>query len=174
MKKEISHLIMLLLIVSMLAAGCGKTELAQTEKGSEGLQSEQGNGERKAEDADIITLTSEMVSLEDGFSAVKYTGDYKLAQFLEQGGASSDADVMKFLTKHLFSGKSVFWKYVWVQYLICSGCRWELSFWKEFRLEYLWCLGCQCGTGGRVCLHLYSKYGFYSGGGRDGTGTPAG
>lgn len=107
MKKVISHLIILLFIVSMLAAGCGETELAQTEKGNEDLQSEQGNGERKAEDADIITLTSEMVSLEDGFSAVKYAGDYKLDQFLEQGGASSDADVMKFLTKHLFSGKSV-------------------------------------------------------------------
>lgn len=107
MKKEISHLIMLLLIVSMLAAGCGRTEPAQTGKGSEELQSEQGKGERKAEDADIITLTSEMVLLEDGFSTVKYTGDYKLDAFLEQGGASSDADVMKFLTKHLFSGKSV-------------------------------------------------------------------
>lgn len=107
MKKEISCIIMLLLIVSMLVAGCGKTEPAQTEKGSENVQSEQANGERKAEDADIITLTSEMVSMGDGFSAVKYTGDYKLDAFLEQGGASSDADVMKFLTKHLFSGKSV-------------------------------------------------------------------
>lgn len=82
-------------------------ESAQTEKGSEDLQSEQGNEERGAEDADIITLTSEIVSLEEGFSAVQYAGDYKLDQFLEQGGAVSDADVMKFLTKNLFSGKSV-------------------------------------------------------------------
>lgn len=107
MKKEISCLIVLLFALSMLAAGCGKTELAQTEKGSEDLQYEQGNGERGAEDADIITLTSEIVSLKDGFSAVQYAGDYKLEQFLEQGGAASDADVMKFLTKNLFSGKSV-------------------------------------------------------------------
>ena len=55
----------------------------------------------------IITPTSEIVSLEDGFSVVQYAGDYKLDQFLEQGGAASDADVMKFLTKYLFSGKSV-------------------------------------------------------------------
>lgn len=107
MKKEISCLIMLLFVLSILTAGCGKTESAQTEKESEDLQSEQGNGERGAEDADIITLTSEIVSLEDGFSAVQYAGDYKLDQFLEQGGAVSDADVMKFLTKNLFSGKSV-------------------------------------------------------------------
>jgi hypothetical protein len=106
MKKEISCLIMLLFVFSMLTAGCGKTESAQTEK-EEDLQSEQGNGERGAEDADIITPTSEIVSLEDGFSVVQYAGDYKLDQFLEQGGAASDADVMKFLTKYLFSGKSV-------------------------------------------------------------------
>lgn len=107
MKKEISYLIMLLFAVSMLAAGCGETESTQTEKGSEVLQSEQENEERKAEDAEIITPTSEIVSLEDGLSAVKYTGDYKLDEFLEQGGADSDADVMGFLTKHLFSGESV-------------------------------------------------------------------
>lgn len=106
-KKEISYLIMLLFVVSMLAAGCGKTEPSQTEKGSEVLQSEQENGGQKAEDADIITLTSDIVELEDGLSAVQYTGDYKLDKFLEQGGAASDADVMKFLTKNLFSGKSV-------------------------------------------------------------------
>ena len=40
------------------------------------------------EAADFITPTSEIVSLEDGFSAVKYSGDYKLDEFLEQGGAS--------------------------------------------------------------------------------------
>ena len=110
MKKEISCLIMLLFVFSMLTAGCGKTESAQTEKESEDLQSEQGNGERGAEDADIITPTSEIVSLEDGFSVVQYAGDYKLDQFLEQGGAASEADVMKFLTKYLFSGKSV-WEF---------------------------------------------------------------
>lgn len=107
MKKEISYLIMLFFVVSMLAAGCGNTESAQTEKESEVLQSEQENEGQKAEDADIITLTSDIVELEDGLSAVKYTGDYKLDKFLEQGGAASDADVMKFLTKNLLSGKSV-------------------------------------------------------------------
>ena len=107
MKKEISYLIMLLFVVSMLAAGCGEIESAQAEKGSEVLQSEQENEEQKAEDADIITPTSDIVELEDGLFAVKYKGDYKLDKFLEQGGAASDADVMKFLTKHLFSGKSV-------------------------------------------------------------------
>ena len=100
-------LLILLFVVSILATGCGKTESAQTENGSEVLQPEQGSGEQKTEDTDIIIPTTEIVSLEDGFSVVKYSGDYKLNEFLEQGGASSDADVMGFLTKHLFSGESV-------------------------------------------------------------------
>ncbi len=106
MKKQISCLIMLLFVVSMLAAGCGKAESEQAEKRSEALQSEQKNGEQKTEDINIITPTSEIVSLEDGFSAVKYSGDYKLDEFLEQGGASTDVEVMSFLTEHLFSGES--------------------------------------------------------------------
>lgn len=108
MKKQRICVVILLFAVSMVAAGCGKTESEQTEQGSEALQSEQGNGEQKKEDADFITPTSEIVSLEDGFSVVKYSGDYKWDEFLEQGGASSDADVMEFLTKYLFSGESVF------------------------------------------------------------------
>lgn len=107
MRKRISSLIILPFLVSMLAAGCGKTESVQTEGGNEVLQLDKESGEQKAEDADFITPTSEIVSLEDGFSAVKYAGDYKLDEFLEQGGASSDSDVMGFLTKNLFSGKSV-------------------------------------------------------------------
>lgn len=105
-KSKISCLIMLLFVVSMLAAGCGKAESGQAEKGSEALQSEQKNGEQKTEDTDIITPTSEIVSLEDGFSVVKYSGDYKLDEFLKQGGASTDAEVMSFLTEYLFSGES--------------------------------------------------------------------
>ena len=107
MKKQKISLIMLLFVVSILAAGCGKTKSAQTENGSGTLQSNKGNTEERMEDMDIINPTSEIVSLEDGLWAVKYSGNYKLNEFLEQGGASSDADVMGFLTKHLFSGESV-------------------------------------------------------------------
>lgn len=108
MKKQKISLIFVLLVISiMLAAGCGKTEPAQTEQGSEDLQSDQKSEEQKTEEGNIINPSSEIVSLEDGFSVVKYSGDYKLDEFLEQGGASSDTDVIKFLTMHLFSGESV-------------------------------------------------------------------
>lgn len=109
MKKRRISLFVLLFIISILAAGCGKTEQVQSEKKSEALQSEQDKqaGTPKAGHDDIITPTAEIVSLEDDFAVVHYAGDDKLDEFLEQGGASSDADVMEFLTKYLLSGKSV-------------------------------------------------------------------
>lgn len=109
MKKRRISLFVLLFIISILAAGCGKTEQVQSEKKSEALQSEQDKqaDTQKAGHDDIITPTAEIVSLEDDFAVVHYAGDDKLDEFLEQGGASSDADVMEFLTKYLLSGKSV-------------------------------------------------------------------
>lgn len=109
MKKRRIRLLVLLFAVSILAAGCGNAEQVQSEKESKVLQSEQEKGEstQKTGDTDIITPTSEIVSLEDDFAVVHYAGDDKLDEFLERGGASSDEDVMGFLTKHLFSGKSV-------------------------------------------------------------------
>lgn len=44
-----------------------------------------GNGSEN-----VITLTSEIVSLADGLSAVRYEGDDGFQDFLEQGGASSN------------------------------------------------------------------------------------
>lgn len=106
MKKQKISLIVLLFVVSMLAAGCGKTESVQTEEGNVALQSDKEKEQQRTEDADVITPTSEILSLEDGLAAVQYTGDYKLDEFLEQGGAVSDEEVMEFLTKHMFSGKA--------------------------------------------------------------------
>lgn len=109
MKKQRNSLLMLLFAISILAAGCGKAEQVQSEKESKVLQSEQKKEEVTQETGDdaVITPGSEIVSLEDDFAMVHYAGDDKLDEFLEQGGASSDEDVMGFITKHLLSGKSV-------------------------------------------------------------------
>ena len=87
MQKQMIGLIVLLFVVSILITGCGKTESAQTEKGSGTLQSDKGNGNQQLEDKNIITPTSEIVSLEEGLAAVQFVGDYKLDEFLNQGGA---------------------------------------------------------------------------------------
>ena len=58
-----------------------------------------------AENTDI-SQENEIMKLEDGFSAVSYEGDYWFDDFLGQGGASSDAGVIDFLTKHITTGES--------------------------------------------------------------------
>lgn len=70
----------------------------------------QSMGNRNAEtdltDKNIteIVPTGEIMELEDGFSAVCHTGDYGFDEFLLKGGASSDKEVVSFLTENLLAG----------------------------------------------------------------------
>lgn len=50
-----------------------------------------------------VTPTTEITQLKDGFSTVSFDGDYGFDAYLEQGGASTDAEVIKYLTQHLIS-----------------------------------------------------------------------
>lgn len=47
---------------------------------------------------EYIHIETDIKELEAGFSVVRYEGDYGLDEFIEQGGAKSDAEVLKFLT----------------------------------------------------------------------------
>lgn len=51
--------------------------------------------------ADAISLTTEIVELEPGLSAVRYDGDYGFDGFLEKGGAFSDREVVQYLAENL-------------------------------------------------------------------------
>ena len=84
MKKIISILLTGLLVTTAFS-GCGKTE----EKAE--------NSNSSAASSNPIVLTDEIRELTDGFLAVRHTGDYGFDLFLEQGGASSDAEVVSFL-----------------------------------------------------------------------------
>lgn len=55
--------------------------------------------------AEPVTPGTEIMRLEDGLSAVKYEGDYWFERFLEQGGASSDSEVVKFLSGQMRLGE---------------------------------------------------------------------
>ncbi len=57
-----------------------------------------------AENVNLISPTLEIVELENGFSAVRYDGDYGFDDFLSQGGASSDGEVVEYLAGNLLSG----------------------------------------------------------------------
>ena len=55
---------------------------------------------------EVITPDTEIRQLENGLSAVRYDGDYWFSQFLEQGGASSDSEVIQFITGQLQLGSA--------------------------------------------------------------------
>lgn len=62
--------------------------------------SERLNGKQ---DAVSLTSMEEITELESGLSAVRFDGEYGFDAFLEQGGASSDSDVIAFLMNSVFS-----------------------------------------------------------------------
>jgi len=47
--------------------------------------------------SNAIVLSEKITELTGGLSAVRHTGDYGFDEFLEQGGASSDAEVVSFI-----------------------------------------------------------------------------
>ncbi|MCH5264553.1 MAG: linear amide C-N hydrolase [Lachnospiraceae bacterium] len=104
--RKISLAVAILSGISLLVAGCGKTEQSYTDRESEIVEADEESGTSKSEDMDTIIPTSEIASLEDGLADVQYSGYYGFSEFLNQGGASSDSEVMEFLTEHLFSGMS--------------------------------------------------------------------
>lgn len=118
---------MLLVLLVFFLAGCGdsKTGTAQGEESKESTDAKTDPADGKktpSGDTSIpsgarvpsgrneetsITLTEEITELEKGFSAVRYDGDYGFDRFLSGGGASSDQEVVSFLTEDLLSGTDV-------------------------------------------------------------------
>lgn len=49
----------------------------------------------------FITTNPEISKLEDGLSAVRFDGEYGFEEYLEQGGASSDSEVVGFLMNYI-------------------------------------------------------------------------
>lgn len=63
--------------------------------GDQEAQETQGEAQETAEYVDVSTSVTE---LESGFSTISFEGDDQFEAFLNQGGASSDQDVLQFLT----------------------------------------------------------------------------
>lgn len=88
-----------LLGITMLMTGCGRTDdQMQNAENSSAAQTSPD-----AENINLISPTSEIVELENGFSAVRYDGDYGFDGFLAGGGASSDGEVVEYLANNLLS-----------------------------------------------------------------------
>ncbi len=90
-----------LLVITIVLSGCtGRSDRPlQTTERSRNTQNLPDE-----ETLNLISPTSEIIELEDGLSAVRYDGDYGFDDFLSQGGASSDAEVVAYLAENLLSG----------------------------------------------------------------------
>lgn len=104
MRKLLSAILTLAMLSGVLS-GCNSqrqdiTDSSVTENTGNDSMLEVG----AAEEYEIIPLTAEITELEDGFFAVRYEGDYGFDEFLTQGGASSDSEVVAYLSEHLLSG----------------------------------------------------------------------
>lgn len=104
MRKNMWMVLFLSVIFSLAGCGNHKTEIVQ---GGESRESTDSKTDSAGEGEMSITLTEEIMELENGFSAVRYDGDYGFDRFLSEGGASSDQEVVGFLTENLLSGMDV-------------------------------------------------------------------
>ena len=101
MKK--SPVCLVILYILMILTGCGSDSGISTADSSSGnIDRESASTDRTDTVNNYISMTSEITELESGFSVVRYDGDYAFDLFLEQGGASSDQEVLQFLTETMF------------------------------------------------------------------------
>ena len=100
MKKFPICLVMIWLFMVLIGCGSTGTDIADSSNGN--VDMENASTDRIDAINNYISMTSEITQLESGFSVVRYDGDYAFDLFLEQGGASSDQDVLQFLTANMF------------------------------------------------------------------------
>jgi predicted choloylglycine hydrolase len=95
----------LLILCIVTVSGCGTANIRKNSV-SESNAVQSGNKGRIPEENQIITPKEEITELENGFSSVHYASEDNFEKFLWQGGATSDAGVVKFLTENVLSA---FW-----------------------------------------------------------------
>ena len=99
MKRKSVLCLLILLAISFIFVSCGKADSQQNEN-----PFSNPNGSNAEPEPSEIPLSSEVNNLTDGLSAVKYEGTYGFDEFLSQGGASSDAEVVSYLIANVLSG----------------------------------------------------------------------
>lgn len=104
MMKKTFAVILSLAVLMAVFSGCGRTSDDVDSEVAESTNSSDITETNETEDYTLIPLTSEIAELENGFFAVRYEGDYGFDEFLAQGGASSDSEVVDYLSEHLLSG----------------------------------------------------------------------
>lgn len=101
----IKSMMTVLALVAALASGCGGT--VETPNGAGDKVTAQHTTAQQSSPAPsdtshvTVDVSATETQLVPGLSAVRYEGEYGLDDFLEQGGAASDTQVVKFLTAYL-------------------------------------------------------------------------
>lgn len=103
MKRTFAAILSLAVLMTALS-GCGRTPDAADSEVAESTNDSDITETDETAAYTLIPLTSEITELEDGFFAVRYEGDYGFDEFIKQGGASSDSEVVAYLSEHLLSG----------------------------------------------------------------------
>lgn len=99
----------LVLTTAFMMAGCGSSSDDAVETASSVVE----------EDGSVYVsdgASGKIEELQDGLSYAVHTGDDGFADFIQAGGASSDREVVSFLTDHLLQGDNLF------QMLTGGGC----------------------------------------------------
>ncbi len=95
---EKSLLLVFFLLAGFILAGCNGPQSIQKSSSAGDI----GTEENTADTALIaVTPTEKIAELEDGLSAVRYEGNYSFDEFLSGGGASTDGEVIQFLSENL-------------------------------------------------------------------------
>lgn len=97
--KKILIILLATLLIAVVFAGCSSSE----EQGENDTDNVSISNTEENEPLNSIVLTDEIIELTDDFSAVRHTGDYGFDLFLEQGGATSDSEVLSFLMDNVMS-----------------------------------------------------------------------
>ncbi|MCD8089601.1 MAG: C45 family autoproteolytic acyltransferase/hydrolase [Clostridiales bacterium] len=97
--KRKSNFILSAAVIAILFSGCNKSVDVSA-------QNVVVTGADEVSYDEIITPTAEITQLEEGFSTVRFQGDDGFQAFLDKGGASSDREVIEYLSSLLGVGLS--------------------------------------------------------------------
>lgn len=86
------------LLVAIVLTGCSGKEMIAGDLKTEHADTDEGAMTMAVAD---VTPTTKIEKLKDGLSSVRYEGDYGFDEFLSNGGASSDGEVIGFLKENL-------------------------------------------------------------------------
>lgn len=107
-------ILIILVMIIMFATGCNMENTSSdgqhkpVPESTDNQNSSEHTGINSEEPALESELTADIMQLDTGLSAVKYTGDYGFEEFLANGGASSDEDVVKYLSQNVLAGAGGF------------------------------------------------------------------